>query len=635
MAIAVVAIALAVVLPALLTLAALNSAQDARAAERHAADVSAAVDFTERLVVDLETGQRGFVLTGEERFLEPWTTARDVLPIRLARLRESARQGTRGHELAVLLTTKVRAYLRGHSTPLVALARRDRRAAASAVRTAEGKALVDDLRGLFSGLRGAQSAATSRLDDRAEAADTRARVTVMAGAIAAVALLGLLSVYLRRSVTRPLRRLADGAQRLGDGELAARAEGGGARELATLSAAFNDMAISLQASQLELIEASDAKSEFLSRMSHELRTPLNAILGFGQLLEMDELGADQMASIGQVLSAGRHLLALIDEVLEISRIEAGTVRISVEPISMRGVIADVQSMVAPVAAKRDITVIVDPAGAGRFVLADQQRVKQILLNLLTNAINYNRDGGTVTVRCSSGDGLFRVSVSDTGPGIADEDRARLFVPFERLGAEGTLVEGTGLGLALSQRFAKLMSGSLEIASSSAEGTTFVLSLPLADSAATATTPIPLGPLGLPASGARMTVVYAEDNPSNARLVERIFTQHRPVRLFSTVQGNRALELAREHLPELILLDLHLPDLPGEQVLGRLKADPATAAIPVVVISADATPGQVSRLLHAGAAAYLTKPLDVREFLAAVDGATGAGAGRVALEVAGA
>jgi signal transduction histidine kinase/ActR/RegA family two-component response regulator len=620
MAVAGLAVCAAVLVPAVVEVAALNSADDARATERDAARVTSAIGVTERLVIDLETGQRGFVITGDPEFLQPWTTARRMLPARLAALR-SLSASSRGKELASTISAAVEEYLRVYSIPLVAVARDDRSAARSRVRTQEGKTRVDNLRDLFAQLDATQRQRTQDLDDRADAAATRARVVLAAGLLIALGVLAFFAVFLARDVVGPLRRMTAVAARRGAGDLDVRARPEGARELVELAEAFNDMVGSLQTSQRELVKASDAKSEFLSRMSHELRTPLNAILGFGQLLEMDGLGADQAASVKQILSAGRHLLALIDEVLEISRIEAGSVRISVEPVAMRSVIADIQSMVAPMAAKRGITVEVDPTGCDKFAQADQQRVKQILLNLLSNAINYNREGGNVTVRCASDEHVFQVSVSDTGPGIADADRERLFVPFERLGADATHVDGTGLGLALSQRFAELMDGTLEVAESSAAGTTFVLTLPLADVAALIPIHAPQPAPAMPAEG-RMTVVHVEDNPSNAELVERIFAQHRPVRLLSAVQGNRALELVREHHPQLVLLDLHLPDVPGDEVLAQLKADPETASIPVVIISADATQGHVSRLLRAGAAAYLTKPLDVREFLAAVDAATG-------------
>ncbi len=360
--------------------------------------------------------------------------------------------------------------------------------------------------------------------------------------------------------------------------------------------------------------ANQAKSEFLSRMSHELRTPLNSILGFGQVLELDELPAKQRDCVEHILTSGRHLLGLINEVLEISRIEAGHLRLSLEPVRVAETLRSAMDLVRPLATPRGIQLRAELPDEQRHVLGDRQRLQQVLLNLLANAVKYNRDNGLVTVTCVDVPPVsLQIVVTDTGPGIRPEDLARLFTPFERFGAEGGGVEGSGLGLALSKHLVDAMNGTLEAASEVGVGSRFALALPLVEAPAVEVMP-PDSP-GLPAWSRGGVVLYIEDNLSNYRLVERVLELIPGTTLLSAIQGRLGLELAREHRPDVILLDLHLPDVPGEEVLRRLLAEPRTRQIPVIILSADATPGQIERLLAAGARAFLTKPIDVRRFLA--------------------
>ncbi|MEW6475312.1 MAG: ATP-binding protein [Actinomycetota bacterium] len=365
--------------------------------------------------------------------------------------------------------------------------------------------------------------------------------------------------------------------------------------------------------------ANRSKSEFISRMSHELRTPLNAVIGFAQLLELDDLTAEQRESVNYILKGGRHLLDLIDEILDIARIEAGRLKLSAEPVSVSEALADVVEMVGSMAARADVEILEWSVTPDLHVLADRQRLVQILLNLLSNAVKYNRPQGTVQITCQRADaGRIQVDVIDTGFGIRNEDLPLLFSPFERLGAEQTAIEGTGIGLALSRQLAEAMGGCLEVSSLVGRGSTFSLVLPEAEGQVERYERLNGDAVRsvIPSRGG--TVLHIEDNLSNLKLVERILARHASMRVVATMQGRLGIQLAREHRPRVVLLDLHLPDIGGDEVLRQLRDDPATSNIPVVIVSADATRGEIQRLLAAGAAGYVTKPIDVRELLRVLD-----------------
>ncbi len=379
--------------------------------------------------------------------------------------------------------------------------------------------------------------------------------------------------------------------------------------------------IALRQARDEVQQASEAKSVFLSRMSHELRTPLNAVIGFGQLLEFDELTADQRESVRQILKGGRHLLDLINEVLDIARIESGELRLSLEPVRLADIVDESVALVRHLAETRNVTIVNDCSGHVHHVHADRQRLTQVALNLLTNAIKYNREDGQVAIGCSRTDDThLRLIVTDTGIGIAEAHMSRLFAPFDRLGTEQTEVEGTGLGLALTRRVVEAMGGTIGATSVAGQGSTFWVEFTDATPEDSPDVPSPAAadsPAGAtPARDA--TILYVEDNLANVRLVQRILTQRTGIELITAMQGSLGLELARSQHPDLVLLDLNLPDMPGVEVLRRLRADVATASIPVVVISADATARQVERLRQEGAADFLSKPFDVGQFLAVVD-----------------
>ncbi|MDQ3958152.1 MAG: ATP-binding protein, partial [Actinomycetota bacterium] len=371
----------------------------------------------------------------------------------------------------------------------------------------------------------------------------------------------------------------------------------------------------------EADRANVAKSEFLSRMSHELRTPLNAILGFAQLLEMDDLRPDQRDGVKHIVEGGEHLLNLINEVLDISRIETGRLSISVEPVAIGPLIDESVALVRPMAAAEGITIrcTAVPQLGREHVLADRQRLKQIVLNLLSNGIKYNRTDGSVELLVSRTEDGVRLEVRDTGPGLTEDQLANLFTPFERLGAETTDVEGTGLGLALSKRLAEAMGARIAVSSRVGEGSAFCVDLVRTDAPATDPARAPRADPAEPRAGVQIaTVLYVEDNPSNVQLVESILGRRPHIRLITAMQGRAGIDLAREHRPDVVLLDLNLPDVEGDEVLRILRADPRTSSIPVIMLSADATPRQIERLKSDGAFDYITKPIDVRRFLHVVD-----------------
>jgi signal transduction histidine kinase/CheY-like chemotaxis protein len=376
----------------------------------------------------------------------------------------------------------------------------------------------------------------------------------------------------------------------------------------------------------EAERANAAKSDFLSRMSHELRTPLNVVLGFGQILEMrGSLTGRDGEAVEQILKAGRHLLDLINEVLDLSTIEAGRMTISPEPVEIIDLLGEAVDLIRPLADERFVGLRADLAECPH-VVADRQRLKQVVLNLLSNAVKYNRDGGDVVVSCEmAAEDRLRVLVRDTGPGIAEPLMEKLFEPFERLGAEHDGVEGTGLGLALSRQLMELMGGAIGVESDGTAGSVFWIELAVADRPGEAHVNVPAADddaaaanseNALPRNGRRLLLI--EDNLANLQVIESVLSSKTHFELLPAMTGRLGLELAREHRPDLILLDQHLPDVTGAVVLQRLKADPELRGIPVVIVSADATPGQVRRMLDRGASDYLTKPLDVPNFVEVVD-----------------
>ncbi len=396
-----------------------------------------------------------------------------------------------------------------------------------------------------------------------------------------------------------------------------------------VSSAIRDVTARKQA-DAELIEAKQsaeqanrAKSDFLSSMSYELRTPLNAVIGFAQMLDLDPAGrltAKQQEYCGYIKSGGEHLLELVNEVLDLSGIEAGRLNLSIEPVNVQATLDEINTSMWPLAEKAGLTFDMAIVPASMAVRADQFRLRQILINLVSNAIKYNRRGGGVTLSAlPSPGGRVRLVVSDTGIGIAQERQSELFEPFHRLGAEYTEVAGTGIGLALSRKLVAAMGGTIDFFSRPGQGSTFWIELPVA--VAIAPRDISAATVAATNSRARAggyTLLYIEDNPANLHLMEHLIATIPDVAMLSSAAPALGLDMAVAHQPHVIVLDLNLPGMNGFEVLDRLKAMPETRDIPVLALTAAAFPRDIRAGLAAGFFRYLTKPLDVNAFLAAID-----------------
>jgi len=371
-------------------------------------------------------------------------------------------------------------------------------------------------------------------------------------------------------------------------------------------------------------KANLAKSDFLSSMSHELRTPLSAILGFAQLMESGspQPTPSQKRSIEQILKAGWYLLELINEILDLSQIESGKLPLSLEPISLNEVVRECQAMIEPQAQKSGIRMTFLRFEIPHFVKADRTRVKQVLINLLSNAIKYNKVGGSVVVDyIESTPGRIRIRVRDTGEGLPPDKLMQLFQPFNRLGKEAGVEEGTGIGLMVSKRLVELMKGEIGVESTIGVGSVFWIDLNLTSEPrrdAAAAKPTAVAQAQVRAGAQLRTLLYVEDNPANLMLVEDLIARRPDIRLLSATDGNGGIKIARASRPDMILMDINLPGISGIQALKILRADSATAHIPVVALSANAIPRDIEKGLAAGFFRYLTKPIKVNEFMDTLD-----------------
>jgi signal transduction histidine kinase/ActR/RegA family two-component response regulator len=369
-------------------------------------------------------------------------------------------------------------------------------------------------------------------------------------------------------------------------------------------------------------KANRAKSQFLSQMSHELRTPLNAILGFAQVMASaaPPPTPSQKRSLDQILKGGWYLLDLINEILDLALIESGKLSLSLEPVSLTEIMLECQVMIEPQAQKRGIAMSFPRFGTPYFVMADRTRLKQVLINLLFNAVKYNKPAGTVVVDYAmKAPHSLRIGVRDTGEGLAAEKLAQLFQPFSRLGQEAGVEQGTGIGLVVTKRLVELMGGVIGVDSAVGAGSVFWFELSLTDAPQLAAGGAePAAFAGAAVDGAaQRTVLYVEDNSANLQLVEELIARLPGLRLLSAADGSLGIELARACQPEVILMDINLPGISGTEAMRILRADPATAHIPIIALSANAMSDDIESGLEAGFFRYLTKPIVVGEFMNAL------------------
>ncbi len=412
-----------------------------------------------------------------------------------------------------------------------------------------------------------------------------------------------------------------------------------------LTDAMREKNVELDFARVVAEQASHAKSDFLSRMSHELRSPLNAIIGFAQLMESERPAptASQQSSLTQILHGGWYLLELINEILDLAVIESGRLTPAMEAVNLGELLQECQDLVAELARKRAVTLYMPTVGAPVLVQADRTRLKQVLINLLTNAIKYNREGGRVTVdRVAHGENRVRLTVTDTGLGLEQAQVAQLFESFNRLGRESSGEQGTGIGLVVSKRLVELMNGSIGVESTPGVGSAFWIELAAeetsdvghagsvsggrGDAAAAEMAPTELPDARAAARPARRrTVLYVEDNPANLRLVEQLILRRSDLRMLSAGDASYGIQIARTAHPDVILMDINLPGMNGFGALRALRTDPATRDIPVIALSVNAYAHDIEKGKQAGFFRYLTKPIHVTEFMATLDEALAHGA----------
>jgi signal transduction histidine kinase/ActR/RegA family two-component response regulator len=371
-------------------------------------------------------------------------------------------------------------------------------------------------------------------------------------------------------------------------------------------------------------KANLAKSDFLSSMSHELRTPLNAILGFAQLMESESPPPTpvQKEGINEILHSGWHLLILINEILDLAKVESGHAPLSLEPVLLAEVLLECQKMIGPQAQQRCITVTFPVLDKSSYIRADRIRLKQVLINLLSNAIKYNSKQGKIEVICTeSKPRRIRVSIKDSGAGLNPEQLSQLFQPFSRLGQEAGAEEGTGIGLVVAKRLVELMGGNMGVESTVGTGSTFwfeLISVAEPHLSVEEVDPAELIQPVVSREAQLHTVLYVEDNPSNLKLVKQIIARHSDMRLLTAVDGLSGIEIARKSQPDVILMDINMPGMNGYKALEILKSDPTTAHIPVLALTANAMPRDIKKGMEAGFFRYITKPIMVNELMEALN-----------------
>jgi signal transduction histidine kinase/CheY-like chemotaxis protein len=583
---------------------------------RRALAIQADIQTLHSLIAEAAMAVRGYLLTGRDDFLNPYRHAQQALPATLDSLRRHVRDPV---VMASLRHIDELWQRKQESLEELRIEGRSLPPADLQAHLIGSKGVLDELRTEIqityareTELVREYSAAARRAFLRNLWVDFVTSALVLASGLGAFLLLF-------SGVVQRVKLLVVNAERLSRGE-ALETLPNGRDELGLLAERLQNASILLARRADEARAASLAKTQFLSRTSHELRTPLNAILGFAQLLETDLRGSPHSPQLEHILVAGRHLLTLIDEVLDIARIESGDLKLSLAPQSLHELAQEATDLVTPFAQRQGIVLHLVPPFADVAALADRQRLRQVLINLLSNAIKYNRPGGEVFLGVRLESDQVWISIRDTGIGIRPELLPRLFAPFERLDAEHAGVEGTGLGLAVSRQLMRCMGGDIEVQSTPGVGSVFSLRLARARRAADAP---PAATSAAPATNTSQPndmrpVLVIEDNASNLALMQALIARRPQWRMVAARDGEAGLREARAEPPALILLDLNLSGRSGESVLAELRADPAFRETPVVVVSADALPETIERLRAAGANDYLTKPLEVARFLALLD-----------------
>lgn len=592
---------------------------DADAQVRRALAIQTDIQTLHTLIAEAAMAVRGYLLTGRDDFLAPYENAQQVLPKTLQSLYDTVLDEDvqrRLHLIEELLKRKL------DSLETLRTQGREQDAAALQRHLISSKALLDDLRAEIQGMYRRETQLLTEYSVNAREAVVRS-VWINAVTGFLVLLSGIAAfLLLYIGVVRRVHHLTVNAERLSRGE-PLESLPAGEDELGLLAQRLQNASVLLAARAAEARSASLAKTRFLSRTSHELRTPLNAILGFAQLLETDLQRSAQAPQVEQILIAGRHLLSLIDEVLDIARIESGDLKLELEPQPLDAISEEVVELLRPLANRQSISLHLASALAGTVALGDRQRLRQVLINLVSNAIKYNRAGGEVRIGVRQTDEQVWLTVTDTGSGIAAERLPRLFSPFDRLDAEGSGIEGTGLGLAVSRQLMLHMGGDIEVDSEPGRGSVFSLRLARARRASDADRARlePGGRVPPPAAEQVRSALVIEDNDSNLALMRALMARRPHWQLRTARDGEAGLADARAHPPSLILLDLHLPGLGGAAVLAALRGDPLLREVPVVIVSADALPSTIEQLRRLGATDYLTKPIDVSRFLALLDALT--------------
>ncbi len=555
---------------------------------------------------DAETGQRGYSLTGDMAFLEPYLAVCDNIGTRLKELRKITTIAAAGKHLEALIPL-VDAKMKGLERIILLRRNNDMAAVISTIKSGHGNKLMNSIRSEINSFNMIEHEALIQHEEKFKS-DMHYLFVVLFLASLFSMLFALSFAYLiYRETQHRLKNLVH-------------------IETQHSLEIQQEANIKLEIAKNIAENANHAKSDFLSSMSHELRTPLNAIIGFAQLLESDvpPPNKEQMNSIDQILKAGWHLLKLINEILDLSKIESGNLPLSLEPVSLSEIITECRNMVEKQAQRRGINMIFPKFDKIYFVRADRTRLNQVLINLLSNAIKYNSTPGTVEVKYEiTGPERIRLSVIDSGAGLSPEKIAQLFQPFNRIGQETIGPEGTGIGLVIAKKLVELMEGSIGVESAVGTGSTFWFEMGLVTEQQLEPHDQKTGEIEKQdaINGSRqLTMLYIEDNLANMNLIEKIIARMPNVRMLSSMSGNGGIEIALTQLPDLILLDINLPDINGFEALKILKANRFTMHIPVIAISANAMVHDIEKGRKAGFINYLTKPIILNEFTAAMKAA---------------